>query len=60
MVAAGLGVGIISALVVTRVLHGVLDELNAADPAGMGLATAAVSVIALLASFLPATARNPR
>ena len=54
MVATGVGIGIIGALAITRLLHGLLEELNATDPLSIAVASGAVTLIALLATFVPA------
>jgi putative ABC transport system permease protein len=50
----GLFVGIPSALVVTRLMRGVLSDVESTDPVTYGAVVAMVGIVAFLASYLPA------
>jgi len=50
----GIGIGLAGALAVTRVLRSLLFETTPADPATLGLVVAAVLLIALIATLIPA------
>jgi hypothetical protein len=54
LAAAGLGLGLLLTLAVTRVLGTVLYGVSAADPGVLGLAAAALATATLAASWLPA------
>ena len=54
LVGAGLAVGLAGALLVTRVLRGLLYEVSATDPATLGGVALLLAGVALLASYLPA------
>jgi putative ABC transport system permease protein len=51
---AGLAAGAVAALAVTRVLEGLLFEVDPADPITFAIVTAGLLVVALLACYLPA------
>ena len=54
MAIAGLAIGIVAALVLTRTLRTLLFEVRAADPVTFLVITALLGIIALLASYVPA------
>jgi putative ABC transport system permease protein len=54
LAALGIGIGIAGALVLTRVLRTLLFETAPADPATLGIVSAAVLTIVLLATVIPA------
>jgi predicted permease len=54
LTAAGLAAGIAIALAATRVISGMLVQIDATDPATFAGAAAFLSAVALLASFVPA------
>jgi putative ABC transport system permease protein len=54
LVGAGLAVGLAGALLVTRVLRGLLYEVSASDPLTLGSVALLLAAVALLASYLPA------
>ena len=54
MTAAGLAVGLICSLLVTRVMGSLLYGVGATDPATFGLALLLLAAVALLASYIPA------
>jgi putative ABC transport system permease protein len=54
LAAAGLGLGLVLTLAVTRVLGAVLYGVSATDPGVLGLAAAALATATLAASWLPA------
>jgi predicted permease len=51
---AGVAAGLLSSVVVTRLLASLLYEVSPLDPRVMGAVSAAIAVIALLAAYLPA------
>jgi putative ABC transport system permease protein len=53
-VVIGLGIGLIAALALTRLLRGMLFEVSPADPLTFSLIPALLVVVALLASYVPA------
>ena len=54
LVAGGLGIGALGALVLTRVLRSQLFGVSAGDPLTYGAVAAALAAVALVASYLPA------
>jgi len=56
MVMAGLIVGVVGALVVTRIMRSLLYQVSPTDPWALGAATLLLGGAALLASWLPARA----
>jgi putative ABC transport system permease protein len=52
--AAGLALGVLVALALTRYLGGVLYEVSPTDPAGFVAASLGLGAAALVASWLPA------
>jgi predicted permease len=50
----GVAVGLVGALVATRVMEGILFNISTRDPWAYGLVSIVVVVVALLASYLPA------
>jgi putative ABC transport system permease protein len=54
--AIGLGVGLLGAIVVTRLMTGLLFDVRPADPVALASALAALGVVALVASWLPGRA----
>lgn len=54
LAAAGLAIGLTGALLIGRLLEGLLYEVSPADPATIGTMTALLLLVALLASWLPA------
>jgi putative ABC transport system permease protein len=54
MGAAGLGIGLVGALLVTRVLESLLFGVSAADPVTFAGVSAALVAVLLLAAYLPA------
>jgi putative ABC transport system permease protein len=51
---AGIAAGSVAALAVTRVLEGLLFEVDPADPITFAIVTAGLLLVALLACYLPA------
>ncbi|HLW77986.1 MAG TPA: ABC transporter permease, partial [Terriglobia bacterium] len=51
---AGVAIGLGASLAVTRLLHGFLFEVSAADPATFAAVAGLLTVVALAASYLPA------
>lgn len=51
--AAGLGVGLVAALMITRFLEGQLFQVEALDPGALAGAVAALAVVATVAHLLP-------
>jgi len=51
---AGLAAGSVAALAITRVLEGLLFEVDPADPITFAIVTAGLLLVALLACYLPA------
>ncbi|HET7585924.1 MAG TPA: ABC transporter permease [Gemmatimonadaceae bacterium] len=51
---AGLALGLVGALAVTRVMQSLLFDISASDPLTMALAAAVLLGVAVVASFLPA------
>ena len=51
---AGCGLGVIAALLVTRLLRSLLFQVNALDPIVLLLATISILLLALIASIIPA------
>jgi putative ABC transport system permease protein len=54
LVAAGLFVGLVGALILTRFLSGSLYGTNASDPITLGLVSVILAAVALIACLLPA------
>ncbi|HET6231363.1 MAG TPA: ABC transporter permease [Longimicrobiaceae bacterium] len=54
LAAAGVAIGMACALAFTRLLRGLLYEVSATDPWVLGLTSAALLVVAFVASWLPA------
>ena len=54
LVAAGLGIGMVGALGLTRFLRGLLYGVGAADPLAMAVTAATLGLVALAATWLPA------
>jgi ABC-type antimicrobial peptide transport system permease subunit len=54
LVVVGLGVGLVSALAVTRFMSGLLSEVSPRDPATFAVVAAVLGVVALAASYNPA------
>ncbi len=50
----GAGIGLAAALAATRVMTGLLHDVSPTDPGTLGLVSAAVVLVALLASYVPA------
>jgi ABC-type antimicrobial peptide transport system permease subunit len=50
----GVGIGLISALLLTRLMQGLLYGVSASDPVTLGLVAAALGAVALLACLVPA------
>lgn len=53
-VLVGLGVGLVAALAATPILASLLYEVSATDPVTLGLVTALIAGVALVASYVPA------
>jgi ABC-type antimicrobial peptide transport system permease subunit len=53
-VVAGLGIGIVAALLAARLVEGMLFELSPRDPTVFVSASAVLLVVAVLASLVPA------
>jgi len=51
---AGLGIGTVAALALTRLMAGLLFQVSAADPASFAASALLFAAIAALASYLPA------
>jgi len=51
---AGLAIGTMAALAVTRLMSGLLFQVSAADPASFAASALLFAAIAVLASYLPA------
>jgi putative ABC transport system permease protein len=51
---AGMGIGVLAALALTRLMSGLLFQLSAADPASFAASALLFAAIAALASYLPA------
>ena len=54
LVVSGIGLGLIGALALSRVLSGLLFNLSPTDPATLARVAALLTAVALLASYLPA------
>jgi putative ABC transport system permease protein len=54
VVGAGLVVGLVAAVLATRLIDGLLHDVGPADPAVLGAVTALLAVVAWLASWVPA------
>ncbi|HKQ97927.1 MAG TPA: ABC transporter permease [Candidatus Polarisedimenticolia bacterium] len=54
MTLAGVGVGLLGALALTRVLQGMLFNVGAADPATYAATAAVMAVVAFVATYVPA------
>jgi putative ABC transport system permease protein len=54
LTAIGLAGGLIGAFITTRFLRGLLGWVDPLDPVAFGAATALLTVVALIASYLPA------
>jgi ABC-type antimicrobial peptide transport system permease subunit len=54
MAVAGLGLGLIGAVLVTRLMASQLYEIGTTDPATYGAMAAVLLAVALLAGFIPA------
>ena len=54
LVAAGLALGLLAALLLTRLMSSLLFGVQAADPVTYGLVAATLAAVALAASYLPA------
>ena len=54
LVMFGLGIGIIGALALTRLMKGLLFEVGASDPMTFVLVAALLAIVALIACYLPA------
>lgn len=59
LVVVGLGVGLVSALAVTRFMSGLLSEVSPRDPATFAVVAAVLGVVALAASYIPAWRATP-
>ena len=54
LVSIGVGIGLLAALLVGRILSGMLYGVGAADPVSLLAATAVLGAVALLACYVPA------
>jgi putative ABC transport system permease protein len=54
LVAAGLFLGLVGALILTRFLAGTLYGMNASDPRTFGLVALILAAVALAACYIPA------
>jgi len=54
LVAVGLLAGVIAAVALTRLMSGLLFGVSAADPITFGVVTALLSIVAMLANYVPA------
>jgi predicted permease len=54
LVLTGLAVGITAAIALTRLIKGLLFEVNATDPLAFAMAAALLALVALLACYIPA------
>jgi predicted permease len=51
----GVGVGVVAALALTRLISGLLFDVSASDPLTLAVFTALLALVALLANFIPAS-----
>jgi len=51
---AGLGLGLIAALALTRLMRGLLFEVSPTDPLALGLVSLTLAAVALFATYVPA------
>jgi len=54
LVAIGVGLGVVAALGLTRLMSGLLFGVSAADPITFGMVAGVLTVVALAANYLPA------
>jgi predicted permease len=54
LAALGLGIGLIAALALTRLMASMLYGVNPSDPLSLGVAAALLAVVALVACYIPA------
>jgi putative ABC transport system permease protein len=51
----GVGVGLVAALALTRLISGLLFDVSASDPLTLAALTALLVLVALLANYIPAS-----
>ena len=54
LVAAGVAVGIVAALVLTRLMSGMLYQVSSADPVTFALTALVLALVAFAACYIPA------
>jgi putative ABC transport system permease protein len=51
----GVAIGVVAALVLSRLISGLLFDVSASDPLTLAALTALLALVALLANYIPAT-----
>lgn len=54
LVLPGIGIGLIGSLAITRLLHSLLYEITPSDPGTFAAVSAALTLVAMLAAYVPA------